>query len=372
MKQLDLGGLPGLHIDPRVLAAIGKTVAAWQAPFKGLPVHVRFRASGALRAWADVLDLPGLPIARQAFVDPVIPPVDAAQALMTGLSAYIRVSPAAEAMASTMIPGMVGISAEMLCFWLRDGVVYEPTVPLGGLLGGIDVAADLPLSFIAPPDRTLCILPPWQQRNACGGAQAITIHSHHATELQAPARRCLTIRASHVAVDEGVTIEELVLPVKDESRPLVQALSLAMEAAVMRQAEAGLEGEDLAAVEQKWRQTLDYTVKVLLYLQTPDAPVQARRPHSAAPRDFGGLGRKKREAKLADIDRLYDRFVVGPASSSDWAGEHAGQLGAGGQLSPHWRRGHFRQQAHGPAQSLRKLMFIKPTLVRVDRMAQPE
>jgi hypothetical protein len=30
---------------------------------------------------------------------------------------------------------------------------------------------------------------------------------------------------------------------------------------------------------------------------------------------------------------------------------------------PHWRRGHFRQQAHGPQMTLRKLVFIKPVMV---------
>jgi hypothetical protein len=30
---------------------------------------------------------------------------------------------------------------------------------------------------------------------------------------------------------------------------------------------------------------------------------------------------------------------------------------------PHWRRGHFRQQAHGPKLSQRKLVYIKPILV---------
>jgi hypothetical protein len=35
----------------------------------------------------------------------------------------------------------------------------------------------------------------------------------------------------------------------------------------------------------------------------------------------------------------------------------------GGQVSPHWRRGHWRSQAHGPQMSLRKLIWLKPTRV---------
>lgn len=32
-------------------------------------------------------------------------------------------------------------------------------------------------------------------------------------------------------------------------------------------------------------------------------------------------------------------------------------------MSPHWRRGHWRRQAHGPRRSLRKLLWIKPSRV---------
>ncbi len=130
------------------------------------------------------------------------------------------------------------------------------------------------------------------------------------------------------------------------------------------------EGEDMGEWEDRWRKITEYAVKVLLYLQVQDAQVRWHTPHRDAPKVFPGLGRKKREAKLAEAERLYDRYVVGPVTLSDWAGEHVSELGAGGQLSPHWRRGHFRQQVHGPAHSLRKVMFIKPTLVRSDRLAE--
>jgi len=95
-----------------------------------------------------------------------------------------------------------------------------------------------------------------------------------------------------------------------------------------------------------------------------------RKPYTHAPKEFPGLGRRKREAKLAEVEQLYDRYIVGPASAAEWAGEHAGQLGAHGQLSAHWRRGHFRLQAHGPKAALRKVMFIMPTIVRADRLAE--
>jgi len=34
-----------------------------------------------------------------------------------------------------------------------------------------------------------------------------------------------------------------------------------------------------------------------------------------------------------------------------------------GHVASHWRRGHWRNQAHGPARSLRKLIWVMPVLV---------
>lgn len=52
---------------------------------------------------------------------------------------------------------------------------------------------------------------------------------------------------------------------------------------------------------------------------------------------------------------------------SDTAGD---SCGAGGwSVRPHWRRGHWAQQAHGPAGSLRKLVFRPAVMVNAERFA---
>lgn len=38
------------------------------------------------------------------------------------------------------------------------------------------------------------------------------------------------------------------------------------------------------------------------------------------------------------------------------------------EVSPYWRRGHFPMQTFGPQHSLRKVIFIAPTLVSADRL----
>lgn len=75
---------------------------------------------------------------------------------------------------------------------------------------------------------------------------------------------------------------------------------------------------------------------------------------------------KKQGKLMRQSSRLYDRIVVGPdrlppAMNMDHTN--------GPAVSPHWRRGHFRMQAHGPHNSLRKLMFIAPVLVAAERLS---
>lgn len=40
--------------------------------------------------------------------------------------------------------------------------------------------------------------------------------------------------------------------------------------------------------------------------------------------------------------------------------------GSGVTTSPHWRRGHFRSQPHGPGNTLRKRVFIEPVMVNAE------
>ncbi len=44
----------------------------------------------------------------------------------------------------------------------------------------------------------------------------------------------------------------------------------------------------------------------------------------------------------------------------------------GGEKSAHWRRGHFRHQRVGTGRLEEKVIFIEPTLVRKDRLADEE
>lgn len=369
MKPVDLIDRSGVALPPLLRTAFVKTLEAWLPPMRHLPVPVRFRASGALRAWVAALDgLPHTSEARHALADPATSPDTARRRLMASLGPHICISARDEEVATPLVGTLLTLSSDMLAFWLRAGALYEPTLPLGGLLGGVDMSQELPMQLLRPATSTLCIVPPWQQRHQCANAGAIMLFAHGAPPEQAPAVRAITFLVMRPNAD-GLMTEQLTVPVKDENATLAASLTRAAEATRQDLASVGLEGENMDALVSEWKVVLDYTVKVLLYLSLDNAAVRTHCPLATAPKEWPGLGRRKREARLAEVEQLYDRYIIGPASIAEWADEHAGELGAQGQLSAHWRRGHFRLQAHGPHASLRKVMFIMPTIVRADRLA---
>lgn len=107
---------------------------------------------------------------------------------------------------------------------------------------------------------------------------------------------------------------------------------------------------------------------VLPYSSLEHTPVVHERPYRAAPREFSGLGKRNRQERLALIEALYDRSVVGPAVLPETL-ETAGTDGLGHAVRAHWPRGHFHIYAFGPGSTQRKLVFVVPPLVRADRLS---
>jgi hypothetical protein len=100
-------------------------------------------------------------------------------------------------------------------------------------------------------------------------------------------------------------------------------------------------------------------IKVLLYLQSAGAVrIDEMRGDDTMAR-LTRVGNRKASRIERQLAHRYNRIIVGPTRIE----QHAG-----GEVSPHWRRGHLRMQPHGPQNSLRKLIFIAPTLIRADRL----
>ena len=103
-------------------------------------------------------------------------------------------------------------------------------------------------------------------------------------------------------------------------------------------------------------------IKALLYISLPDARRQLHPEYTNA---FKDLQRRKSSAKRAKADRrlqkLSDYVLIqaAPAHEKAFSADAARE----GGIKPHWRRAHYRMQAHGPHMSLRKLIFITEMLV---------
>ncbi len=105
-------------------------------------------------------------------------------------------------------------------------------------------------------------------------------------------------------------------------------------------------------------------VKVFLYLRAAQAQQVNENLYSRTLAHLQRVGQKKAAKVHRQLEKLYDRIVLGPQTMAVHKhGEH-------GEMSPHWRRGHFRMQPHGPQNQLRKVLFIAPTLVRGDKLAE--
>lgn len=102
-------------------------------------------------------------------------------------------------------------------------------------------------------------------------------------------------------------------------------------------------------------------IKVMLYMQTAGAVrIDEMRQHEVLAR-MDRVGGKKVSKVQRQLATRYNRIVVGPKEVIHYTS---------GEVAPHWRRGHMRMQAHGPQSALRKLIFIAPTLIRADKLAE--
>jgi len=349
--------------------ALTATVQLSQRRFLHLPSPVTFRASGALAAWSGVFDkTPEGRKAREALADVRQPISETMYATSNYLHRHIHASTSNR---QTVYQPLFANACQFLSFWWRGGKLYEPTQALGTLLGETDWSQDVPMRCLRTPVPALCIVPPVSQRAACADMCSLMVFSHEPVPGMAPgACRALTVVAVQPTQDGALNNMFFSLTVLDEDEPLANAFHRLEEGARMEAPLLGkVDEEKLRQNSRFTRQVMDYVVKVLLYLNCEGAQIRELTPYSSAPRVFPGLGRRKREARLAEVEQLYDRFVLGPEHGLQTSEQMANGTNSGFEVSAHWRRGHFRLQPHGPHASLRKVMFIMPTLVRADRLA---
>jgi hypothetical protein len=340
--------------------ALITSIQAVEQRFDRLPIPVRYRASGSIAAWSAARRLAGRNGAKFAatLADsnyPVAELIDDLDDFVTS-SLGQPTSNVAERDAADVYTR----SAISQAFWLRGGALYEPTSALHRLLEASDIASDVPMSLLRLPAPAICIVPEPALRDRHDGFKSVMVFEHESRNPRDEGARCLTI---------------CVWPHEDQPQPLLDVRTMSVfagdkscsidEVITYLSARYGMEGAVLAF----WRRVLDYVIKVLLYLSLDLAPVIHERPYSTARRKPAALGKRKRLEQFEAMEALYDRYVVGPAVLPEQSEPSASGEGLGREMPAHWRRGHFRMQAHGPAAAQRKLIFIMPVLVRADRLS---
>lgn len=137
---------------------------------------------------------------------------------------------------------------------------------------------------------------------------------------------------------------------QDDSRSLVTTIREAMT-------EYWSDDEAVILTEK-----LNRIAKVLLYCGVNGVRMERINELSQARAQMNALGPKKRAKAERQTQRLYDRVVVGPDKTPAMQTSEHSNSG----ITPHWRRGHFRNQVHGPRNTLRKIVFVEPVIVRKD------
>ncbi|HUY15390.1 MAG TPA: hypothetical protein VMX16_17440 [Terriglobia bacterium] len=114
-----------------------------------------------------------------------------------------------------------------------------------------------------------------------------------------------------------------------------------------------------------FRQALKLVVNCLCYLSSPSREVADRYPRSELTRRVteAPTPLERARARIRAIREGYTLIHF----CGDSLEHETPSMPSGRELSAHWRRGHWRNQAIGQGRSEHKLIWIRPTLVRKDK-----
>ena len=259
--------------------------------------------------------------------------------------------------ASPFCPPEMGVDfvTASLMFWRRKHALIELTPTLQQLLARSDLGDDIPVELLKPPMPACYIrFGDEMQQSALlpqqGGHAFTRIDGVYVFETMRAGERFLALLAIYEVGDHpGLGISGITIDIANEKEPLVQAIGR-------------ISAKESLAHREHHQALAQVCTKIFLYWNVESARRVMETPYGDAMRQLKGLGPKKSAKLRRRIDQLYDRVLLGPIALP------AQSHGTHGDMAPHWRRGHFRMQPHGPHQSLRKVIFIAPTLVRADRL----
>jgi hypothetical protein len=335
-------------------------VAVWNTRITSRePPPVRAASVGLVPAWNDwvkVLEAWGGehldPLRLSARAD-YGPP----QAMQAGMDLHVEAvrinnPPVHATLTQEEVQRPVMLAAAAALFQVRPHAVIEPTDALQTWLAQTDIGHDVPVSLFQLPMPAVYLRFGPEMARVVDPSLWIDVNRPFTTSGVYIFETLVKERRDLVFVAVGVTLEH------DQEQPhLLQVCFTDMNDSLIEhvaRAKHSLPDATSSAIP-----LVQMCAKVMLYMQTAGAVrIDDLRQHDITSQlARAGKGKVSRlERRLAS---RYNRIIVGPAELIRYSAT---------EVAPHWRRGHLRMQAHGPQFSLRKLIFIAPTLVRADRL----
>ncbi len=152
----------------------------------------------------------------------------------------------------------------------------------------------------------------------------------------------------------------MALPLVNPERPIYEVLMTAYQRARNDAMPTGQQVSPQAWTDDAFAAVM-LLAKALLYIGLPGTRREMHPEKTEAEKTLAGLkSTAKRNKAQRRLSRAYDYILIGPQPEHN---RSAQGLARDVNVSAHWRRGHYRLQAHGPQHALRKLLFIEATLV---------
>ena len=253
-----------------------------------------------------------------------------------------------------------------LKYHLNKGTVIEATPALETLLTNSDVDLSLPMSIVAPPYRAQYL------RFGEAAMQYLKVPASQAPDHVFDGVFCFfTPDSTRCAKGETLWTLELVFVSKREDRynGHVSLLGETDRGSTtvgewLDKVLDAVAGQPVDEFHRPMHAAVSYVVRVFLYMALKQARVMLNAEYDEALRRAAGLGERKRAKVLQRTTSLYNSILVGPESLPSAAAAGGGE----GGVAPHWRRGHFRMQAHGAGNQQRKLIFVAPVLIHAEQL----
>jgi hypothetical protein len=245
--------------------------------------------------------------------------------------------------------------------------------PLVDMMENTDIADDIPASMVKLPYPRFFI--EFGKDRTCGLSLPNIMSGQHILE------GAYIEKGVHSTLGEGMFVlltgspigksgamddatHSLFIPLDDPNLSVKEALARTFKLGKAVSLEHGYRVTPDSFLQQAF-DCLLFVLKTLLYINLPEARKELHKEKTEWLKATNSLQSTAKKAKAAKRGRgLVDHILIKAPPAVEGGAGGAGQ--GVRSMKQHWRRGHYRTQAHGPQFSMRKVIFVQPVLVHGD------